>query len=192
MRRLQIALVCAACLIQAMGHAEIERVMVKWTPSLCQDSCVQGLKKQFANQQGVAEVEINQPAGQANLKWKPNVAFTFQAIHNAMAMIGLYINDLRVIVTGKISHDGNTVRLTSPTDGTTFQLLGPTQAQPLQYAQKYNIATHDLSEDTRQALLAAEKANQKVTIEGPIFEPYRAPPLRLIIERMQIENPNKK
>lgn len=188
---MRLAVVCAACFSGTFLHAEIEKVSVIWqNPSICQDSCVKGLTKQFSALQGVADVEINQAAGQAILRWKPDVPFTFTAIHNAMAMIGLYIKEIRVSVSGTVSHTDQSVRLTSTTDGTPFVLLGPIQASPTQYVQQYSIATHALSPDMRANLLQFEQDNQTITVDGPLFEPYRSPPapLQIIAERISAQN----
>jgi hypothetical protein len=185
---------CLFILAGNQAEAEIQRVNVQWTAQLCQDSCVRGLRDQFLRQSGVADADINQSAGQATLRWKPNVPFTYTAIQNAMSMIGLHINTLRVMAKGRISHDSNSVRLTSGGDGTVFVLLGLIQPSPTQYVQKYNVATHQLNDDMRDYLLQFEQSDQEVSIDGPLFEPWRSPPmaLQLIVEKIQpVENPQQ-
>lgn len=185
---------CLWLLAGNQAEAEIQRVNVQWTAPLCQDSCVRGLRDQFLRQSGIADVDINQAAGQATLRWKPNIPFTYTAIHNAMSMIGLHINTLRVMAKGYISHDSNSVRLTSSGDGTVFVLLSVIQPSPTDYVQKYNVATHQLSDFERDNLIQFEQNNQEVSIDGPLFEPWRSPPmaLQLIVEKIQpVEKPQQ-
>ena len=162
-------------------QAEIESITIKWTPLLCQQSCIAGLEKQFRNINGVADVVMNQPAGMATLRWKPDVALTFPPINTAMSMIGLSINDLRVKVRGTISHDAKTVTLNSLGDNTRFLLMSPVTPKRFEMAEEFNPATHILSPSQRDQFLQAQDADQVAIVEGPIFEPERSPPLKLVV-----------
>lgn len=182
------ALLIGALSISAAIQAEVQQVTLTWTAALCQGSCVQGLERQFRKINGVDDVAINQAAGQANLKWKPGIAFTSTSVYNAMAMIGLYIKTVRVRVVGEVSNSGQTFYLVSSGDGTPFMLLGSIQPSQTQYVQKQNMQTRLLDPATQQQLMQYAQAHQQIVIEGPLFEAYRSPPqpLMLIAERIQV------
>lgn len=182
-----------SCMIFSSAHlsADIDHVTIKWTTGLCTSSCVTTLKDQFSKVPGVAKIEITQGQGQMSLQWKPNVPFNFIPINGAMSLVGLSIQDLRIKARGNISHDNQRVFLTSTGDNTRFQLLGPVQPSEHHYVIEFSPFTHPLSADMRKDLLDAEAAHQIVTIEGPILEPERSPPLYLIVERITQDKPNK-
>lgn len=172
-------------------QAEIESITIKWTPLLCQQSCIAGLEKQFRNINGVADVEMNQSAGQAILRWKPDVQLTFMPINNAMQMIGLSINTLRVKVRGSISHDARTVTLNSLGDNTRFLLMSVVTPKTIEMSEEFNPQTHILSPAQRDEFLEAQTADQVAIVEGPIFEPERSPPLKVIVEKVKFVKPEE-
>lgn len=166
-------------------QAEIESITIKWTALECQQSCIAGLEKQFRNINGVADVVMNQPAGMATLRWKPDVALTFPPINTAMSMIGLSINILRVKVRGTISHDAKTVTLNSLGDNTRFLLMSPVTPKRYEMVEEFNPETHVLTPAQREQFLRAQDADQIAIVEGPIFEPERSPPLKIIVENVK-------
>jgi hypothetical protein len=172
-------------------YAEIESITIKWTPLLCQQSCIAGLERQFRNINGVADVEMNQSAGQAVLRWKPDVQLTFVPINNAMQMIGLSINDLRVKVRGSISHDARTVTLNSLGDNTRFLMMSVVTPKTIEMSEQFNPQTHILSPAQRDEFLEAQSADQVAVVEGPIFEPERSPPLKIIVEKVKFLKPEE-
>lgn len=179
------------CLALSHLPAEIEHVSVKWVSAACLESCAHGLQQQFSKIPGVAEVSVDQAAGRADLRWKPNAPFAYYPIHAAMSMIGPSIKNLRVRVKGTIKHDAKTVSLVSLGDYTTFILLSPLTPSPNEYTIMYNVETHKLLPNMREQLLQAEANKQTVTIEGPLFQPERAPPLLLITETVNVTKPKE-
>lgn len=180
----------AGILLVSSLRAEIDEVMIQWTPMLCQGSCVQGLYQQFGKIPGLANVEISQPQGQALLIYQRGAPYTYGPINTAMAMIGLSINQMRAKVTGFISHSERDVFLTSTGDGTIFTLISPLRPQPYGYAvpydyNLYNSGNRPLNDMTREQLLEAEQAQVELTIAGPIFVPERSPPNYLITESIK-------
>ncbi len=184
--RIKMILSCALVSLSASLLGEVEYVEIKWTPGLCSESCAKNLRTQFSKTAGVASSEVSASSAQAKLHWKPNVTFSFGPINAAMSMIGLSMTELRVKVRGTIIHDAKTVTLVSLGDNTRFQLLGPTQASKTGYAIAHNINSHPLPPDTRTKLLDAQTQKQVVTVEGPLFEPERSPPLYLITEKLNV------
>lgn len=183
-------LVCALSLFLAKPlYGEIQWVSIQWTAGLCRESCVKGLNGQFSRIDGVSEIRINQDAGQATLIWKPNAPFLYTQVRNAMAMIGLYVRSMRIKVRGTLIHDRNTVVLVSLGDNTRFVLRGPITPSPDRMVQKYSMYSHPLSAELSGELLDVERAKKLIIIEGPLFEPERAPPLQLIVERKQVVEP---
>lgn len=189
MKRSLSHLILSGILLFSSSHsfllAEIESITIKWTALECQQSCIVGLEKQFRNINGVADVIMNQNAGQATLRWKAGVVLTFPPINTAMSMIGLSINDLHIKVRGTISHDARTVTLNSLGDNTRFLLMSPVTPKQYEMVEQFNPQTHILTPAQRTQFLEAQDANQIAIVEGPLFEPERSPPLKLIVERVR-------
>lgn len=173
-------------LLSARLCAQVETVTIKWTPGLCLESCVNQLQSQFMRIPGVDQANIDQGTAQAVLLWRPDAPFSFTAVKNAMAMIGLKIHDIRLKVTGTITHDQLNIILVSEGDGSHFTLLGPVTPRPSQQVVQYNVETHSLSPDRKEQLLQSEIDQNTVTIEGPLFMPFRSPPYLLILEKMKV------
>ena len=177
-----VFMICSSAPIQA----KIDEVTITWTPQLCLYSCAAELNNRFLKIPGVAEVDLNQPAGRAKLKWEPESPFTYAPINAAMSWIGLSIIELRIKVSGYIVHDEKSVTLVSKPDGTRFVLKSPTNPIYNQYVEQFNIYGYSMNAQMRDELLEAEENKLEVEITGQIFEPERSPPLVLIIERKQI------
>lgn len=171
--------------------AEVQQLVIKWNPVLCKQKCVQGLSDQFYNIKGVAAVEINQAAGQAQIRWKPEFPISFPPINTAMSMIGAAIEDIRVKVRGTIGHDVRTVSLISLGDNTRFLLLGSIMPQQSHFVTEFSPYNRPLDPQMRQKLLDAQANDLVATIEGPLFQPERSPPnpLMLIVENVRFEKP---
>lgn len=170
-------------------HAEIQEVTITWTAQECLGSCAQGLYAQFKKIPAVSEININQSAGRATLKWRPNAPFSYQSIDTAMRLIGLYINNIKVSVRGTVVHDSpTTFRVLSIGDHSSFTLLSVPTAAPNQYVVQNNVQNRTLPPSTINQLLQAQQNNQTVTVSGPLFEPWRSPPVYLIIEHISFSN----
>lgn len=167
--------------------SEIQTVTIKWTAAECFASCGKGLEQQFKKIHEVAEIHMNLLQGQAELRWKPNAPFSFTPVKIAMQMIGLYINDIHIKVRGTIKHDNqNNFTLVSLGDNTTFNLLSAPSSSMVNYVEQYNPQNRVIRPDLKNQLLESERNHSVATISGPLFEPYRAPPLVLIIEHLNI------
>lgn len=173
------------------AHAEVSDVIITWTAATCQPGCDKLLSQQFGKIYGIATFDINRAAGQANIQWKPNLPFAYYPINAAMRMIGPHINTIRLKVRGKIQHTQDNIKLISEGDGTLFYLISAVNPAPNQYAPTRSVYNRALSLDVRQQLLDAEANKQMVVIDGPLFEPYRSPPLFLVIEHLSVEDSNK-
>lgn len=173
----------------AVTNAEIQQVVIKWTPGLCTASCIAGLDKAFKKIDAVASTSLDQAAAQAVLQWKPNYPFSYTPIDYAMNAIGLYVTEFRMKVRGTIIHDKTNVFLVSLGDNTSFTLLSPTIPAPSQAASLYNVESYQLTPQLRERLIATEAQHQVVSIAGPIFTPWLSPPLLLIVESLNIEKP---
>jgi hypothetical protein len=172
--------------------AEISDITITWRAAQCIGRCQKLLSEQFGKIYGVSKVDVNLAAGQANLKWKPNVAFSFYQINTAMRLVGPAISNIRLKVKGKIQADRGQVKLISEGDGTTFYLLNPITPSGTKYVITGSIYNRQLSPDVRKQLLDAAAKKQLVIVEGPLFEPYRSPPLYLVIEHLSFEDPKQK
>lgn len=172
-------------------HAEIQKLVVIWTRGLCLQTCANNLESEFRKMAGVENVQMNQPAATAVLKWREGVPFTFQALEAPLSKIGLSIEHLRTQVRGTISHDDRTIWLSSIGDGTRFVLVGSVIPSTTGFTETYNVESYVLSPEQRAKFIDAERQNLTVTVDGPIFMPERAPPLVLIAEKSQFEQPKQ-
>lgn len=179
-------------LLKSSVFAEIETVTIKWTSMLCLQTCVIGLDHQFRLLPAVADVQIDEGAGRAILRWRPGATFSYPPIETALAMIGISYDDfIRIKVRGTVI-PGAPFTLVSSGDQTPFVLLGPVEPSRTDQVIIYNIQTHTLSPQLKEQLLQAAAENSVVTIEGPLLSPERSPPLMLIVENLQVskqENP---
>lgn len=188
---LLIATTCS-CFVLSPLQSEVQEVKIMWRAAECPPGCASMLATEFGKIYGVAEVNINQPAGEALLKWKPKVPFSFAPINTAMRMIGPRFHNLRVKVRGKIHHNMNITKIVSEGDGTEFYLLNPVIPVAGQYVETHSPFNRQLTPDTLKKLLDAENKKQITIIEGPLFEPFRSPPLQLVIENLNFEEEAKK
>jgi hypothetical protein len=175
--------------------AEVESIIIRWNPIKCQTNCPELLAYQFKQVYGVAEVYVG--AGQAELKWKPNVLFSLPQVKVALQMVGISIVgiNVRVRVRGKLQHQKEEMTLISSGDNTRFVLLNPvvTDLAHNRQAPEYNYMARQLTLEMRQQLLEAEAKHQIATIEGVIFMPERSPPdpLAIVIDQMKFTDPKE-
>lgn len=177
------------CLLCTRLYAEVEQVIVTWVSMECQTTCITQLRYQFQKIPGVQDVAIN--PGRAEIKWKPNVPFSFSPINVAMELLGITINDIRVRAHGTLSHGQTNVTLTSIGDHTRFDLLNPVVPEISGQAAEYNIGARYLRPALRQKLVEAEKDGLEATIEGPLLFPERSPPLELVVDHVSFKKPEK-
>lgn len=149
---------------------EIREVVLSWNPAICLDMCIYGLEKNLRELPFVASATFNARAGTAVLKWKKDMSFNYEPLLFATRSIGVTIRDVRIIVTGKISHDGDNYYLLSTGDGTRFLLLGPLIYEPGRYSVRFSLETHPVPPGLMQKFLEAEKNDAILLIEGPLFE----------------------
>jgi hypothetical protein len=188
--RIFILLIAALFFIQPI-KAEILRVQIKWPPATCQVNCAQLLAQKFQQVQGVAQVYMNQPAGQVELRWKPNFPFSYQTTYTAMQLVGLWYDEFRVKVRGTIRINGNQVILVSLGDNTQFILLGTVQPQQGKYVTEYNTQTRGFTPALLAQLQQAAIDNRVAIVEGPLFMPERSPPLYLIVAQLNLVIPEQ-
>jgi hypothetical protein len=174
--------------IQFPLRAEIETFTIKWTSMLCLQSCNELLYSEFLKMPSVADVIMDPGAGTAIIRWKPEAPFTYAAIGAVMSKVGLAIQDMRVKVRGTIIPGPNPI-LVSLGDQTQFVLLGPIEPSRTDFTITANPQAHALSPQLREQLTQAGNEQKMVIIEGPIFEPERSPPLKMIVQNIQIINP---
>lgn len=173
--------------------AEVQKVVLKWDPKLCPQSCMQILEQRLTKASGVQGVEMNIAEGSATLGWNPTIPFSFVPLNYALRWVGIRENDVRVQVKGTVSISGNTYAVISSGDRTRFVLFGPVDSKPNQYSVQYNSGNRPLADETKEKLLKAKQQNLSVTVSGTLFMPYRSPPdpLRLILSDLQVEEPKK-
>lgn len=166
-------------------YAEIVKVQIQWQPGSCTMSCGQLLGAQFQKVPGVAEIIMNQDGGYADLRWKPQFPFNFNAIQTAMQNVGVGFRNIRVKVRGTLQFQSQSVVLISLGDNTPFYLLGQLVSQPGQMTIVDSLQTHQLSQATLAQLVEGSKQNRIAVIEGPLYQPWSYQWLWLIIDQLQ-------
>lgn len=179
---LMSAIQCVCITWNLQLDAEIEYIVVKWLPTACLPSCVQTIAQQLSTIP-IAEMVLNQQQGQATLRWKPRVPFSYGYINTAMRTAGPGVQDVRVKVRGTIIVTGSAVILQSLGDETQFILLSPAQANLNQYVAQHSIDSHVLAPGTMQKFIEGQRDSTVVVVEGPLFEPQRMQGLYLIVQQ---------
>lgn len=176
----------------SFAQAEIQKINITWTQLLCNtQTCIGLLEKEFRKVPGIEEFTINQSAGQAEIKWKPNARFSFSDVNVPMRLVGLSIRDIHIKVRGTLTHDAKTVTITSIGDGTRFQLLNPVISQPGKQAPVFNLAARQLAPELYQKLVAGETQKMIATVEGQIFMPGRSPASQIVVEHLEFTKPEE-
>lgn len=165
-------------------NAEIERITVLWNPQICLEPCVREVTRQLQMVAGIAELVINQPQGQADIRWKPKVPFSYDYIKTAFGIVGAVIRDVRIQVRGTVTISRNAVTLDSLGDNTRFVLLGPAQQSFTKYVPQRNFDTHPLAPEMQMQLAQAAQDYCVVTVKGPLLRPLMG--LYLIVEQITI------
>jgi hypothetical protein len=168
-------------------QAELQQVVVSWNPLICRGACPSLLTGKLQAMGGLSGMQINAPAGLAQLNWSPNASLNLPAIYVAFRSIGLQLENVHVRVKGKIVKNQQNFFLVSTGDHSLFQLIGPTLLQPGQYRVNRNISTHPLPVAIQQQLSDAQAKQLSVSIEGSLFEPDRYA-LILIVEQIKVSN----
>jgi hypothetical protein len=163
-----------------------------WDAALCNPRCAAELQNRLAKTPGVANAQVSQPAGRADVVWQPTVPFSFQPLNFAVRYVGIRPRLFRIRVRGNIVISGSNYQLISIGDNTPFVLRGPIQPNLRQYTEQYNPQSHFLTQNTAQQLQDIARSRKVVIIEGPFFEPFRSPPNQLIVESLSVEEPAKK
>lgn len=165
--------------------SEVEQVTVRWKKELCQESCINLLNKKFTELEGVSDFTFSENDGEGTLYWKPTARFAFAPIDHAFRRVGIRLKETRVLVQGTLEVVGQDIILRSLGDETDFVLVNPVQPSEGGYTVTKNLSQRRLSPELKEKLLEAQKNDQMVTVEGPLFQPYR-PPLHLVVEKFRI------
>jgi len=188
-RLILLILIAATCLHTSEAKAEIDPVIISWRAGECQPGCDVLLEKEFRKLYGIDDLAINAGAGQMSIRWKANQRFDYNAILSAIKKVGLHIANIRLKVRGMIRFEGTNTVLISNGDKTPFYLLGPIQPQANQYTPTRSIYNRQLTPERKVQLMEGEKTGLVAVIDGPLFEPYRSPPLFLIMENVSFVKP---
>lgn len=177
------------CFLTASLYSQVESITIRWTTMLCQNNCLEQLLREFQKIRGIDQILIN--PGQADLTWKPNETFQYNYINLAMRMVGLSIRDIRIKITGTITHIGDRFYITTAGGAyTRFELLNPVIPIPGGVTAEFNEAARKISPTLRLKLLEAERLRQIATIEGPIFMPHRhANPTQIVVDHLSFRAP---
>lgn len=167
--------------------AELQEVSLSWRARNCDESCEAKIKERLLDIDEVSEVTILPGSGQASLKWKPDAPFSYSPLNIAMRRVGPSLQQVRLVVTGEAKMDGKDVLLISAGDNTTFLLLGPTEQQEVGIAVQGTTRGRELPQSTVDRLMEASREDKPVTIKGPLFDPFRAPPYKIIIESVSVQ-----
>lgn len=164
--------------------AEIERITVLWNPQICLEPCVREITRQLRMVNGIAEIVISEAQGQADIRWKPKVPFSYDYIKTAFGIVGATIRDVRMQVRGTLTVSASTIILESLGDNTRFVLLGPAQQSFTKNIPQKNFDTHPLAPEMQQQLLTAAREFCVVTVKGPLLRPLMG--LYLVVEQVSV------
>ena len=160
--------------------SEIEKISFTWDSPQCDARCARQLETRLKALRNVASVDINVSQGKGDVYWKSEQPFDFRKFETELRLFGLRMRDISIKMRGTISHSGDTFYVKSIGDNTKAELLSAPQPSASQYVELHNIYGYRLSRDLQKKYLDAESKHQVVTIEGPLFEPYRGV-LRVIV-----------
>ena len=148
--------------------AEIQQVRLRWNPAFCNAGCGQSLARNLASVPGVAAVNMNQPAGQADLPWLAGMQFSLNTLNLAVSRTGVFINTIGMRVRGTIRIRGNAFSLVSLGDNTLFSLIGPLQVQPgrLISIDAFSMQSFPMSQQLVAQLTQAMQNNLTVIVDG--------------------------
>lgn len=186
MNKCVLGLILSCFFINAPLHAEVDKVVLKWNPGFCNDSCLKNLDYRLRSMPDVAEVRMEGASSQATLRWRPNKSFSFDRIDHTMRYVGTRLMQVFVTVRGTIQHPDKDASIVSIGDNTPFILLSPTDIKPGQAAALQNVQSYKLKPETRALLMQAQQEFKVVTIQGLLLLPEQGPPLRLIIQNLSI------
>lgn len=189
MRLVLLAFVTVALLIRDEVKAEIDPIIISWKAGECQTGCDVLLEREFRKLYGIEDLAVNIGSGQMSIRWKANQRFDYYAILSAIKKVGLHIANIRVKVRGMVRFEGANSVIISNGDKTLFYLLGPIQPEANRYTPTRSIYNRQLTFEQKAQLMAGEKSGSMAVIEGPLFEPYRSPPLFLIVENISFVKP---
>lgn len=171
-------------------HSEVDKVILTWDAALCLDQCTLPLEKNLRGIEGVKAIQINAKSGNAVIDWAPNTPFSFGPFNTATRFTGIRLSDIRVRVRGTVSQQGSDFYLTSVGDNTRFLLVGPLKYEPEHYLIKEATASHPIEGNLRTQMQTAVGNNSVVTVEGPLFEPYRMY-LAIIVQQFKLPPPSE-
>ena len=172
-------------------RGEIQLVTLNWKTGVCKSECIRHLEKQLRAIPLISEIQINEGAGQAQLKLKPNSSFTYEPFRMAMESIGISITHLDLVVRGQISSQGQDYVLLSTGDNTAFTLINPIVPERDNYIVQYNTVPGNkkLTPNLIKQLEEGRKAKELATIQGQLLFPENSPPLLLIIQHIKFGPP---
>lgn len=181
-----------ALTVSAYLTAEVQMVLIAWTPQLCQSSCAQGLQETLSQIPQVAHVDVDMGSGTATLTWRPNQPYSFSPINFATRVIGIpRILYAKMRVRGTIQRSQDIYNIISTGDNTVIRLLSPIQPKPGQYTIQNNIDSYPLTTAMKQQFNDIIAQNQTVIISGTIFQPVSYLFPVLIVESIKAEKPKE-
>lgn len=164
--------------------SEIKQIQITWNTFKCQMSCIELIQKNFSAIKEIRNFNMSSNNGMATMNWNPYLPFSYEPFRYAAAAVGISIDSMRLVVTGTISHGGETIFLTSHPEESRFQLLPPLHTESGRQTINRNVENYIFSPELRRKLLDFEQAESIVTVSGPMYMPYYRPNI-LIIENIK-------
>ncbi len=167
-------------------YAEIELVQLEWDVPFCDDGCAKLTQRYLEKIPEVAEVVVKKAAGQARLRWKPNVKYDYKPVNVAIHAAGPSVHQVRLVVRGTLEEKNDEWFLVSLGDNSRFRLLSVIHPNPREYNIRHSPYNRRLSKELREQLTKAKDEFRVVTITGPILRFYQFNPVDLIIENVKV------
>jgi hypothetical protein len=163
-------------------NAEIQSVRLQFNPVACQANCGNLLIKYLQRVQGVENVAIDPRQGVVKLTYAPGSLFSFSQINTAVRSVGPNLEWIELVVKGQVEVTGKAAFLVS--DKNRFEILSAGGPQGNGRFVEFNRASHNLNQEQLEQLLLIANKKETVEITGPLFQPERSPPYRIIMLKM--------
>ena len=176
-------------LLFAIGNklfAGVEEVQITWNAFKCLATCAPLIERNLNSIGSVSDVRIDAQSGTAFMKWDSTTPFSYEPFRLAASAAGIRIRQMRIRVSGKITHEADQFYIHSDGDNSRFLLLGPIKTEPGRYIPNYNFETHPLTTQDQQKFFKAELNGSTVVISGPLYIPSYWPRV-LITEQVKIK-----
>jgi hypothetical protein len=165
-------------------YSEVKSVQVFWNHGACQDRCGKLLEEKLRENKQIDSAVVSITSNMADIQWNKNAIFSYQVIKRIFQKVGVGIDNVRIIVRGKITYTQDRLVLISDGDNTTFDIVSYEKERP-------NAKYLSIDSKLKQTYIDYSKEHKTLIIEGALYHAWRAPPLYLLLEKVTLEDEKK-